>query len=340
MNFLVEYVQHAFLLIGLAFIIRSFIILSVKRKNHTSSVTTSSNYNKTNEIDGPDQHTEGFKEFMSLLDEHTNQIHEKLNAISHEIDINSNLVGEREYKTQESIKEDILNQLNYEEKTNNNEITETIQGIISPIVSSLTNLEKSISEKSIEEKEYITQMVETELQKNQNHSLEDIEAIINQSISQINNQPELLEDEQIRKAFINAIISAEEELCIVSPWVNEKVLEDYIPYFKAAIKKGVTIKILYGYTDSYSPNDKSIKTDQAVHYLKRQLTNVRPGGLKMKKVNTHFKLTICDEKFYLIGSYNFLSFGGKYNEETRHEAVEYSENKERIQEYKERYFRF
>ena len=39
--------------------------------------------------------------------------------------------------------------------------------------------------------------------------------------------------------------------------------------------------------------------------------------------NTHVKMLLCDDKYSLVGSYNFLSFVGEYNEETeRAEAVE------------------
>ena len=52
-------------------------------------------------------------------------------------------------------------------------------------------------------------------------------------------------------------------------------------------------------------------------------------------------LLICDDKYYLAGSFNFLSFKGDYSApNTRHEGADYSENKEQIKLKREMYFNF
>ena len=60
-----------------------------------------------------------------------------------------------------------------------------------------------------------------------------------------------------------------------------------------------------------------------------------------KKINTHEKILLCDDKYVLIGSYNLLSFNGDYKgDDLRSECMQYQENKKHIEELRKEYFDF
>ena len=64
-------------------------------------------------------------------------------------------------------------------------------------------------------------------------------------------------------------------------------------------------------------------------------------NFKMKCTNTHEKLFICDERFYVLSSLNILSFKADYNgDDNRKESGEASNNVSLIREYRKLWFNF
>ena len=64
-------------------------------------------------------------------------------------------------------------------------------------------------------------------------------------------------------------------------------------------------------------------------------------NFKMLLDNSHAKLFICDDKFYVISSFNILSFKGDYDgQDMRRELGEYSTNKQILERYRKQYFDF
>ena len=53
---------------------------------------------------------------------------------------------------------------------------------------------------------------------------------------------------------------------------------------------------------------------------------------KISHGKTHEKLLICDRKYYINGSFNFLSYSGKFENKFRNEGSTYSENIRLIEE--------
>ncbi len=84
-----------------------------------------------------------------------------------------------------------------------------------------------------------------------------------------------------------------------------------------SLKKGVKIKIKYGIGKDNSDN-RNKSTNETVKELK-DIFHGSQYDLKFKKVNTHSKILICDNKFAIIGSFNFLSFDGAYEKDNRDE---------------------
>lgn len=64
------------------------------------------------------------------------------------------------------------------------------------------------------------------------------------------------------------------------------------------------------------------------------------GKFRIQKGNTHIKLLVCDDLYFIQGSFNFLSFDGIYTEDTRTEIATYSESKREIEELRTAYFNF
>lgn len=153
-------------------------------------------------------------------------------------------------------------------------------------------------------------------------------------------------NEEIMEMFTRAIKTAQRELDIVSPWLSRWLLfGESARMLEDALKRGVTIKILYGYKDR--PGDGSGRsgreddTDFVVNELKVKFKKYIDKRLRFKKSNTHLKLLICDDVFYVIGSYNYLSFRGDYSyPDTRDEGADYSESKHRIKAARITYFDF
>jgi phosphatidylserine/phosphatidylglycerophosphate/cardiolipin synthase-like enzyme len=112
---------------------------------------------------------------------------------------------------------------------------------------------------------------------------------------------------------------------------------------KEALKKNpdIKFKILYGYKDKDPNSSKDERITTSRKYIK-EYEKEFGSALESKETNTHVKLVIADDKCFLIGSMNFLSFLGDYRyvkeDGLRHEVVMLSHDKEMLQELKEAYF--
>ncbi|MCX8047513.1 MAG: phospholipase D-like domain-containing protein [Anoxybacillus gonensis] len=150
-----------------------------------------------------------------------------------------------------------------------------------------------------------------------------------------------LRNSEIRQVFLRAIEEAKWELDIISPWMSHRVVdEELMDKFEKALERGVTIKILYGINDtSIGNSSRSDQSDEVAEKLRRRYA-VYGDRFRIMRKNTHYKLLICDEAFYVQGSYNFLSFKGEYDEHTREEGAQYSENAADIRELRNMYFSF
>jgi|GEM_PF-902983 len=158
----------------------------------------------------------------------------------------------------------------------------------------------------------------------------------------------VLRNEEIRYCLLNTFDWAQHDICIITPWISNWVCNEMmLAYFRRSMEKNVTIRIIYGiknisrnHTSKQNNADRSLKTEEMALYL--QKTFAKYGDLfRMQRQNTHAKLLICDDRYYVIGSYNFLSFDGDYTkDDVRNELADYSENKDMIFSYKKQFFDF
>jgi hypothetical protein len=148
--------------------------------------------------------------------------------------------------------------------------------------------------------------------------------------------PEFFRNERIRREFRSGIDRAKARIDIESPWLSRRALKDLFRPIEAALKRGVQVRIVYGYP---AVNDKEDETEHVATILQQRWN--RYGALfKMIHGNTHIKSFICDDEFLLVGSFNFLSFAGEYNAGTRSEMVVKIRDKKAIDNLRARAFDF
>lgn len=108
--------------------------------------------------------------------------------------------------------------------------------------------------------------------------------------------------------LIEAFKTAVSNIYIVSPWVRNKVLEKYKEYMESALKNGVNIYINYGISDK-GKEDIDKDAQKYFNELKKKYKNLHIHG----NSNTHSKILICDDKWVVSGSFNWLSYDGSDN---------------------------
>ena len=150
----------------------------------------------------------------------------------------------------------------------------------------------------------------------------------------------MIHNEEIHSYLIKALETAQHEVCIMSPWADKKILDEFmLEKIDRMIRRKVTLKIVYGIEnkDKTSKSGRSNKRQNDAEELLRELKKrFSSKYFKTQYFSSHSKLIICDEKFYVITSCNPLS-----NKGTNWEEIgEVSNNVDNMRKYKERYFNF
>ena len=159
-------------------------------------------------------------------------------------------------------------------------------------------------------------------------------------------ESKILENADIRRAFNNALEISTEEIDIFAAWINEGTVDEWmLDQFDKLLRNNVIIKIRYGIGDESNPhNDSRIETTKKCAQNMKQRFAKYGDKFRMQWDNSHAKLFICDNQFYVISSFNILSFDGKYKGRkklsTRRELGEWSKNISNLQAYRKMYFDF
>lgn len=154
-------------------------------------------------------------------------------------------------------------------------------------------------------------------------------------------QPMHLQNVEIRKMFLKTFQYAENEIDIISPWMNHAVInEEFMNRMKFALDRGVIIKIKYGLNPGNSEYSvsSSTRSDNVANKLKKKFERYLDTKFFITRDNIHYKLVLCDEKYKLEGSYNYLSFTGDYQNDTRTEGSPFGMNVEEIRLLRSKYF--
>lgn len=114
---------------------------------------------------------------------------------------------------------------------------------------------------------------------------------------------EVIHTYEIRQYFLRALKEAKNRVMIVSPWIKRSVVnEDFISALEATLKRKVQVHIIYGIKGSNHQNDS---------WPIQKLENLRDKYKNFtfeKTQNSHRKQIVCDDKFAIVTSFNFLSF--------------------------------
>jgi hypothetical protein len=139
------------------------------------------------------------------------------------------------------------------------------------------------------------------------------------------NQVEFLRTEQHRPWLMRALREAQEEVVIISPWMNRRACDDELcALIGSAIVRGVRIRIGYGFGKARSAAEAD-RNHSNVSQVKSALRHHIPPSheklLEMKETSgTHQKILVCDRTFAISSSFNWLSYAGQQDEGYRNET--------------------
>jgi len=110
-----------------------------------------------------------------------------------------------------------------------------------------------------------------------------------------------------------ALANAQETVIIVSPWIRQRALREnrILEGIRGALKRGCEVWIGHG-----MPNE-----DTSDPVALGQIDELKSLGhlYRVAGVETHEKVLICDSKFYVVTSFNWLSYAAKERIQKRRE---------------------
>ena len=114
-----------------------------------------------------------------------------------------------------------------------------------------------------------------------------------------------------------ALDEAEERVLIISPWIRRAVVtKNFIEAIRHALDRGVNIYVGYGLGENDS------KAGQSDEDARKELDALADGRKRFsfsRLGDTHAKILIKDREFFVISSFNWLSFKGDPNRTFREE---------------------
>ncbi len=139
----------------------------------------------------------------------------------------------------------------------------------------------------------------------------------------------VMDRDRARSLLIEALETAREQVIIVSPWLKMRSLKqhDLMQKIENALKRGVRIRIGWGYSSDIGLEDDSQKLitinnkqwfyhkirDEAQRYgglsELMQLKQNYPQLLTLKLLGTNENFVACDRSFSMLGTHNLLGAG-------------------------------
>lgn len=139
-----------------------------------------------------------------------------------------------------------------------------------------------------------------------------------------------IETTQHKDYLLYALEMAKQAVYIHSPWVRYNVLKGYEKDIESALQKGIKVSIKYGLKPRNKTDKPPIDTESKMLFDKWDKSY---PNFKANTDDNHSKILICDDEFMIIGSFNWLSFGGLADKDgdTRGETSSVVKNKDSIQ---------
>jgi len=128
---------------------------------------------------------------------------------------------------------------------------------------------------------------------------------------------------ETKQKFIEALNNVKEKILIESPWIKIAT-QEYIPLFEKLLEDKKQLTILYGISEK---DEHDIYTLRQVEELQKQHKNkfnlihlpTHFAEIHSRLTGTHRKLVIKDNEYYILGSFNFLSFGKNERQQVANE---------------------
>lgn len=116
----------------------------------------------------------------------------------------------------------------------------------------------------------------------------------------------------------DAIETAYDRLLIISPWITRGVVNrEFLSKLRSALERNVELTIIYGLNERNNGEPKRDKNTAESDLIK--LSNEFSNFKLMRVGDTHAKVLIKDSEFYVVTSFNWLSFRGDPNRTFREE---------------------
>lgn len=139
---------------------------------------------------------------------------------------------------------------------------------------------------------------------------------------QVYEHPPLLSD-----AF-NIAVS---RIFIISPWIRAGVVDSaFIRKLTRCLERGVNVHIEYG-IGRVDRNEK--ENDKSARVELERLSESNQNFTLIKRGNTHAKVLLVDDRYFVTTSFNWLSFRGNPNQPFREEWGTYVEGSEIVNAY-------
>jgi PLD-like domain len=133
--------------------------------------------------------------------------------------------------------------------------------------------------------------------------------------------------DESRKIFIEALVQSQQRLILVCPWLTNYAIDNEIKnMLVAALNRGVSIAIGWGHlSDVENKTDRLSKENLLKSKARKwggygavesmyKLQDNSKGLLTFKILGTHEKFLVCDRKFAMIGSHNYMTSNNSSNE--------------------------
>jgi ABC-type lipoprotein export system ATPase subunit len=113
------------------------------------------------------------------------------------------------------------------------------------------------------------------------------------------------------KVFREAIEQAEHELMIVTSWIRGSEPKHFVNDIVSALERGVKVTVIYGNKGSEENDNNDAQAEQDLKDLFSQYPGsslIRLGKeIYIESRGTNEKILVCDTKFAVVGSWNWLS---------------------------------
>lgn len=152
----------------------------------------------------------------------------------------------------------------------------------------------------------------------------------------------LLTNQDIYNELYHQIRLAQEYVYIIAPFLLGNQSDKMLKIFQDAMRNNpdLKVKILYGMKARYGSHYKEdLNILKEENQFATRLEKTLGRNASTKQGNTHAKIMLFDDKRFILGSANVMSFGGNYSkQDQRDEAALFSTDKKLCLQLKKQYF--